>query len=191
MRSIADHVLDIAQNSVAANAKHVWIRFFENRDEIFFTIKDDGEGMDKAIFANVFDPFFTTKHKKKKFGLGLPFLKQNAELTGGYVKLSSEKGKGTTVEVKFVKNIDCPPIGDLGGTFATLVTSSMNVEWYVKRCLEEKCYEFSTEVLEGVDLTLSPVIKGVFEYFTESEKEIQEKSGGVDGAHHTRNGSEV
>ncbi len=191
MRSIADHILDIAQNSVFANAKHVQILFFEDDHQIFFSIKDDGKGMEKETFTKIFDPFFTTRNKKKKFGLGLPFLKQNAELTGGYVKIKTKEGSGTDVEAKFLKNIDCPPLGDLAGAFATLVTSCAKVEWYVKRCLKKACYDFSTEVLEGVDLTLPPVIKGVFEYFTESERKISEKSGGVENARHTGNGSKV
>ncbi len=184
LRTLADHVLDVAQNSVNAGAKFIDLQFLETENDIFLEIKDDGKGMNQDIFLNVFDPFFTTQNKSKKIGLGLPFLKQNAELTGGYVELKSKEGIGTILKAKFIKNIDCPPLGDLAGTFASLVTSSRKVNWHVLRCLKENCYSFSTDMLEGVDLTSPKVIKGVFEYFENMESKIR-KSGGGKGAHNS------
>ncbi len=173
MRTIADHVLDVAQNSVNAHARRVELIFLENDDEVFIKIKDDGCGMDEKKLSRVFDPFFTTHEEVRRVGLGLPFLKQNAELTGGYVHVNSQPKKGTTLEVKLLKMIDCPPIGDLSGTFATLVTSSSDVSWKVRRCLKEKCYHFSSEVVKGVDLTSPSVIKAIFEYFKNMEHDLR------------------
>jgi hypothetical protein len=186
LRTIADHVLDVAQNSVNAGAKLINLQFLETNKDVLLKIEDDGKGMSKDIFLNVFDPFFTTQNKSKKFGLGLPFLKQNAELTGGYVNLESKEGVGTILRAKFIKNIDCPPIGDLAGTFASLVTSSVKVNWHILRCFKNDCYSFSTDGLEGVDLTSPQTIKSVFEYFESVESKIIQKSGGVDNAYNSR-----
>lgn len=172
MRTIADHVLDVAQNSVNANAKCIELLFLENDDEISIRIKDDGCGMDEKKLSRVFDPFFTTHEKIRRVGLGLPFLKQNAELTGGYVQIDSHLQRGTVLEVKLFKMVDCPPLGDLSGTFATLVTSSPSVSWEIRRCLREKCYYFSSEVVKGVDLTSPSVIKAIFEYFKKMEHDL-------------------
>ncbi len=169
MKTIADHVLDIAQNSVNANAKCVELFFLENDDDFFIKIKDNGCGIDKDKLSKVFDPFFTTHEKIRRVGLGLPFLKQNAELTGGYVHVSSQPQEGTILEAKLFKMVDCPPVGDLKGTFATLVTSSPNVSWKICRCLKNKCYDFSSEVIKGADLTSPSVIKAIFEYFKSME----------------------
>ncbi len=182
LRTIADHLLDIAQNSVNAGAKHVDLQFMETKRDVHISLKDDGCGMSREIFSRVFDPFFTTKNKTKKFGLGLPFLKQNAELTGGYVNLESKEGVGTVLKVEFVKNIDCPPLGDLAGTFASLVTSSPEVEWKILRCFERKCYVFSSDDLKGIDLTSPRIIKSIFDFFEHMESKIQ-KNGGVNDAH--------
>jgi len=169
LRTIADHVLDIAQNSVNAQATHVKIKFVEDREKIVIKIRDNGCGMDEEKLSKIFDPFFTTHKEVRRVGLGLPFLKQNAELTGGYVHVSSTPKIGTILEATLFKTIDCQPIGDLAGAFATLVTSSTDVIWEIERCLEKRCYEFSSKALDGVDLSSPKVIKMIFEYFKSME----------------------
>ncbi len=168
MRTIADHILDIAQNSVSAGAKEIKIKIKEDDAEFEFEIADDGCGMDEIILSKVFDPFFTTKGKKT--GLGLPLLKEYAELTGGYVKIESKKDKGTKIRAEFKKTIDCQPIGDLAGTFATLVCSS-EAKWYIERSFKDKSYTFSSEEVKE-DLTNPKNIKIIFEYFKRLEDSI-------------------
>lgn len=172
LRTIADHVLDIAQNSVNAQATYVKIEFVEDHEKIAIKIRDNGCGMDKEKLSKVFDPFFTTHKKVRRVGLGLPFLKQNAELTGGYVHVDSTPKTGTVLEVTLFKTIDCQPIGDLAGAFATLVTSSTGITWEIRRCLEEECYDFSSKVLDGIDLSSPRVIKMIFEYFKNMESSL-------------------
>ncbi|BBJ27952.1 ATP-binding protein [Athalassotoga saccharophila] len=172
MRTIADHILDIAQNSVNAGAKEIEIKIKEDDMRFEFEILDDGCGMDEITLSKVFDPFFTTKHKKT--GLGLPLLKEYAELTGGYVKIESMKGKGTKIKAEFKKTIDCQPIGDLAGTLATLVLSS-NTKWHIERSFKDKSYIFSSEDIKG-DLTNPKNMKIIFEYFKRLEDSINGKS---------------
>lgn len=169
MRTIADHVLDIAQNSVNAKATYVKIAFVEDREKIVIKMEDNGCGMNKEELSKIFDPFFTTHEEIRRVGLGLPFLKQNAELTGGYVHVSSTPEIGTVLEATLFKTIDCQPTGDLAGTFATLATSSTKVIWEIQRCLKGKCYDFSSEVLDGVDLSSPKAIVAIFEYFKNME----------------------
>jgi len=49
MEDISLHILDIAENSLRANAKNVSIRIIEdvNNDLLTLIIEDDGEGMDE------------------------------------------------------------------------------------------------------------------------------------------------
>ena len=55
-------------------------------------------------------------------GLGLPFLKMAAEMTGGAMTLESAEGVGTTVTATFrLGHIDLMPLGDMAATIAGLM----------------------------------------------------------------------
>lgn len=115
MQTLSDHILDIAQNSIRAQASRVEIDLQENatEDSLVITIKDNGCGMDEAIVAKVTDPFFTSR-TVRKVGLGIPLFKQNAEATGGNLKIESKTGEGTIIEAKFgLSHWDRPPMGDI------------------------------------------------------------------------------
>ena len=168
LRSISDHVMDIAQNSVKAGAENVELIIDESEDTFKFVVKDDGNGMTEEELSEVFDPFYTTRdHRIRKVGLGLPFLKQITELTGGYTKIESEKGKGTRVEAVFnLKSVDCPPVGDLVGTLTSLITGCDNVRWIIRRLKNgEEIYNLDSKVLRDKygDLLSSPSFIKVLE----------------------------
>jgi len=119
MKCLADHILDIVQNSLAAKATLIEIIVEENKTDDFCRVKitDDGCGMSEEELKQAANPFFTSR-KTRKVGLGLPLLKQNAEQAEGKFSLKSEKGKGTEVEAIFrLTNIDKPPLGEIWDVF--------------------------------------------------------------------------
>jgi len=123
MEDLSLHVLDIAENSIRAGARNVEIIVEEEpeKDRLAITIRDDGEGMDRATVEHALDPFYTTK-EDKKVGLGLALLAEAAHLAGGDVKVRSSQGKGTEVVATFGYNhVDRQPLGDMGETIKTLV----------------------------------------------------------------------
>ena len=123
MRELADNILDIAQNSIAAGASLVEIDISVNRaqDTVSLAFIDDGCGMSEDMVRAVCDPFTTTR-KTRKVGLGLPLLKMTAQATGGEMSIASKPGEGTTVRVTFgLSHIDRPPMGDVPGVLYTLV----------------------------------------------------------------------
>ncbi len=122
MEDLSLHILDVVENSIRARAEHVTIRLTENRgaDLLTLEIDDDGEGMDEDTKARCLDPFFTTK-SGREVGLGLPFLAQSAEETGGNLSIETAKGKGTKVTVTYnLSHIDLRPLGDISGTVRCL-----------------------------------------------------------------------
>jgi signal transduction histidine kinase len=60
-------------------------------------VSDTGVGMDAAALERAFEPYFSTKSAGT--GLGLPIAKRNIELNGGTIAVTSEREKGTTVEL--------------------------------------------------------------------------------------------
>jgi len=60
-------------------------------------VSDTGVGMDPEALARAFEPYFSTKGSGT--GLGLPIAKRNVELSGGRISITSERDRGTTVEI--------------------------------------------------------------------------------------------
>lgn len=66
---------------------------------VCLSIEDRGEGMSEDTIARATEPFFTTKGVGKGTGLGLSMVQGFAEQSGGRLRLRSELGVGTTVEL--------------------------------------------------------------------------------------------
>ena len=131
MREIALHLLDIAENSVAAQGRNIRIEVHEDlqSDRLWACVEDDGRGMSPEIAQQVLDPFYTTR-TTRKVGLGIPLLKLAAEMSAGGLELVSEQGKGTRLEVSFRhSHIDRMPLGDLASTFLALLISYPKIHW--------------------------------------------------------------
>lgn len=135
MKDLSLYILDIAMNSVRAGARHIEIRLEEADHLLKLTVKDDGCGMTAQQVERLSDPFFTTR-KTRKVGLGIPFLRMLAEMTGGGVSIFSKpesegEGHGTEVEATFrTDHIDFIPIGDVSETLLTLIQGNPDTDFY-------------------------------------------------------------
>jgi anti-sigma regulatory factor (Ser/Thr protein kinase) len=135
LEDISLHILDIAENSVAAGATVVAIAVVEDSesDTLCVEITDDGEGMAPEVLRKALDPFFTTK-RHRRVGLGLSLLKQAAEMAGGEFTIESRKGTGTRLRATFRhSHIDRQPLGDLEQTIETLVIGNPGVDFDYRR----------------------------------------------------------
>jgi hypothetical protein len=174
MPEISLNILDIAENSTRAGASLVTIEVAVDTaaDTMTVVIADDGCGMTEEQVASVTDPFFTTR-TTRKVGLGVPFLKQAAEMTGGSFLIESEPGVGTTVTAVFgYSNIDRQPLGDMDGTILTLIECHTEVDFrYIYR-YNEKSFELDTremrEILGGVPLNTQDVMGFIRQYLKEN-----------------------
>jgi hypothetical protein len=131
MREIALHLLDIAENSVAANAKNITLIVCEDLqgDRLTASVIDDGKGMSAEMAASVVDPFVTSR-TTRKVGLGIPLFKTAAESCNGRLVIHSEIGKGTRLDVEFQhSHIDRMPLGDLSSTMLTLFVAYPQIHW--------------------------------------------------------------
>jgi two-component system, cell cycle sensor histidine kinase and response regulator CckA len=82
---------------------------------LVMTISDTGTGISQKIVNRIFDPFFTTKELGKGTGLGLSTVIGIVKSHGGFVKVSSELGKGTQFKVFLpaVETVDLAQVEDL------------------------------------------------------------------------------
>jgi hypothetical protein len=139
--TLSDLVTDIAQNAAESGAGRVELEIRETysggpsaarivetariaEGEFRFIVRDNGRGMSPDERGRAVDPFVTDgkKHPHRKVGLGIPFLIQTAEQSGGGWDLKSETGTGTVISAWFdMNNVDTPPLGDLPGMFRTIL----------------------------------------------------------------------
>lgn len=152
MDNLSFHITDITSNSIRAIATDIELDIQEIDQVIIIRITDNGNGMDAETIAKIRNPFYTTR-KTRKVGLGLPFLIQNAEQTGGNVEITSMPGNGTTVVACFMaSSIDCPPWGDLSGTVAMLIGGNPEINIHFTYQSDKSSFEISTnEIKEALD----------------------------------------
>ena len=177
MKELSLNILDIAQNSVKANASLIGLSIDETDDVLSFKITDNGKGMTADFLSRVTDPFTTTR-TTRKVGLGLPFLKMEAEMTGGSFSIKSKseteyKEHGTEVFASFnKKSIDYIPLGDIIGTLCALVQGAENTDFIFNHKMPHGEVFLSTkemrELLGDVPLGSPEVISWVREYLSEA-----------------------
>lgn len=173
MEDISLHILDIAENSVRAEADLIEIILVKDakHDVLRVDVIDNGRGMDAGTLAKVQDPFFTTK--RKKTGLGIPLLKQAAEQTNGRLTIESAPGKGTTVSVIFgLNHMDRPPVGNMVETILPLIAGHPDRDYIYEEREGEHSFRFDTREiksdLEGVPITESPVLTAIRDLLNEN-----------------------
>ena len=66
---------------------------------LMLSVGDTGTGIERSILAEVFDPFFTTKEVGAGSGLGLSMVFGFVRQSDGEVKIESEPGHGTRVDI--------------------------------------------------------------------------------------------
>lgn len=172
MQELSLNVLDIADNSVKAGAKNIEINISVQGNVLTIEIKDDGCGMSKEFLSKVTDPYSTTR-KTRNVGLGIPFFKMEAELSGGEFTIESEEGKGTDVKATFmIDSIDRPPLGDLSETITALLPACNERELKMNFEVNDEKFVFDTrelkEQLEGVPVDEPYVLQFVKEMIQEN-----------------------
>ena len=70
-------------------------------------VSDTGLGMESDTLAHLFEPFFTTKATGQGTGLGLAMVHGIVSQSGGFVRVQSQEGVGSTFEV-FLPGIEEP-----------------------------------------------------------------------------------
>jgi anti-sigma regulatory factor (Ser/Thr protein kinase) len=178
MTELSLNILDVAGNSVRAKASLIEISVIIDRqkDTLTIQISDNGCGMDDEQLKRASDPFFTTR-TVRNVGLGLPFMKQAAEGTGGSFEIDSEPGKGTIVTAVFgLSHIDRMPLGDMTETIYVLITANPDIDFIYTYKLDEACFSLDTRelrnILGDVPLNTGEVASFLKDYLQENQSYV-------------------
>ena len=151
MKNMALHILDITENSLRARANCINISIRESiADNIYSLIIDDnGDGIPNELFNSVTDAFTTTRTTRKK-GLGLPLLKQHAEMCEGFLKIQSKPDQGCRVGAQFRNDhIDKPPSGDIPGVIRILTSGNPSVRIVYTHLTDYGLFNFDSELVKS------------------------------------------
>lgn len=98
------NLIDNAIKYTGENGK-IFISLYETSDKIFFTISDNGKGMDEYTMKHIFDKFYQEDKSRSTHGngLGLSIVKRIVELCRGDITVESKPGTGTTFSVVLPK----------------------------------------------------------------------------------------
>lgn len=178
MKELSLHILDIAQNSIKAEAEMLRIAIIENimEDQLTIKIKDDGIGMDSDTVMKVVDPFYTTR-TTRKVGLGIPLFKSSAEQCEGYFNINSQIGKGTEIIAVFKhSHIDRVPLGNMPETIITILNGCDDIDLIYTHDYNGHIFTLNSKeikkLLDGVPISNNDVIRWLRDYVAEGLTEI-------------------
>ncbi|MDR0993290.1 MAG: ATP-binding protein [Verrucomicrobiota bacterium] len=175
--TISDAVADIVQNAFEAAAGWVELKMVRQGDALRVQVADNGRGMDEQTLKRAMDPFWTEegKHPGRKVGLGLPFLKQTMDQTGGILEMDTAPGRGTVVKFEFdLTNVDVPPLGDLAETLSGLMAYPGGHEFVVSRREEARGYDVKRSELRNAlgGLESAGSLALMKQFFASNEEEL-------------------
>jgi len=178
MKELALHVLDIAENSISADADNISIEINEStiKNRMTIIIEDDGKGIKKDVLENITDPFVTSR-KTRPVGLGLSLFKAAAKRCEGNFNIESSN-KGTKVKAVFKRDhIDRAPLGNISQTLISILLWDKNIDVQYIHTYNNKQFIFDTKEikkeLDDINITDGKIINWLKDYINENISEIR------------------
>jgi len=151
MKELALNILDIAQNSIKADASEIklFLTDSEKSNKLIIEIIDNGSGIDEEMLKTIDDPY-TTSRQTRNVGMGIPLLKYHSEITGGKIKIESKESEGTRIKAVFIKDhIDRQPLGDLAGVIRILLSADSKLNFCFQYGTDNGKFSISTDEIKN------------------------------------------
>ncbi len=175
-------ILDIAQNSITAGADRIDlnVEIDHKAQTLLFEIRDNGCGMSEEQVLACQDPFYTSR-TTRSVGLGVPFLKQSAECTGGTFRIESAVGMGTSMTALYrTDSIDCMPLGDLADTYHNLIVYNEPIHFVCRYAADGNELVLDTdefhEILGDISFQEAEISAYIDSFLRENMQEIDDKA---------------
>ncbi len=181
MVELSLNILDIAQNGIKAGATaiDITVKTVSPSKEMTISVADNGCGMTAEQLTHVIDPFYTTR-TTRKVGLGVPFFKMSAEMTGGSFAIDSTVGVGTTTTAIYqTDSIDMMPLGDMAATMIALISVNDQLDFTYTYGVDDDQFTLDTRelrlTLEGIPLSTPEILSWIGDYIRENTLEMTSK----------------
>jgi signal transduction histidine kinase len=96
------------ENDISSNLDYeptVTVTTKKSGDEVFISVKDNGNGVPQMLLDKIFQPFFTTKPTGQGTGLGLSLSYDIIKAHGGELKVETKEGEYT----EFIIQLNASP----------------------------------------------------------------------------------
>jgi len=97
--NILNNAVQAIENDKSEKLHKLSVSTFEKENKIHICISDTGIGMTEVVKEKIFEPFFTTKDVGEGTGLGMSIVFGIVESHHGQIKIDSEPGQGTSIEL--------------------------------------------------------------------------------------------
>lgn len=84
----------------------ITINCYDDEENIYFEVIDNGKGVDNENLNKIFNPLFTTDKSRKISGLGLSIAKEIIKMHKGSIKAYNNEENGLTIEFFIKKGLD-------------------------------------------------------------------------------------
>jgi hypothetical protein len=178
MPELSLNIMDLAENCIRAEATLVEIALDENIKTDILSVKiiDNGKGMSDEFVKQITNPFITTR-ATRKVGLGIPFVKQIADMCEGELKIDSTEGVGTTISFSMkLSHIDRPPVGNIANTIHSLIVLNPEIDFSFSYTVDEEEFKIETkawkEILGEIPINELSISTALKKEITEGLKKI-------------------
>ena len=126
-------------------------------DYVLVQVIDTGAGIPPAVLERIFEPFFTTKSVGQGTGLGLSTALAIVKSHGGFLRVASEPGRGTTFRLYLPAEVPADPATFLATAAADLprgrgeVVLVLDDEALIRTVTRQTLETYGYEVLTAAD----------------------------------------